>query len=180
MGIPAIAHACLSGKYDMLVLLLKYNADPNPMVGDEPLLHLVSRTGECRMLEKLLKAGANPDCVDRERRTAIMNMAGDEISDIEERIDLFVEYGADVDIVDIEGKTALHHSVDYNNVEMAQVLLANYCDPDIQDRYGNTPLHYLQEDNPILIQNFTDSFVDFSIQNKDGESLEKYLKIKNL
>jgi ankyrin repeat protein len=109
-----------------------------------------------------------------------MNMASIDLEDMEKRIDLFIEYGSDLDEVDMEGKSALHYAIEFNNIPLAQVLLLNYCDPDIQDRYGNAPLHYLQDSDSILVQIFVESFADFSIQNKDGESLEKYLKTKNL
>ena len=56
--------------------------------------------------------------------------------------DLLVEFGANVNEQDDEGRTALHHAALVNNSELALRLLKAGVDKDTVDNYGKTAAEY--------------------------------------
>ncbi|USE33832.1 ankyrin repeat domain-containing protein [Endozoicomonas sp. SCSIO W0465] len=49
--------------------------------------------------------------------------------------------GIDIDVLDSEGNTALHHAVSNHNLETVKTLLKFNADPNIRNNCGFTPLH---------------------------------------
>ena len=68
-----------------------------------------------------------------------------------------IKVGVDINQLDVEGKTAWHNlllmNIDKRSIDMTNVLIKNYANPNIQSPItGRTPLHLLmQTNNPILI-----------------------------
>lgn len=62
------------------------------------------------------------------------------------KIKILLEAGAKVDVVDGEGKTALHHAMQTRTIDSHTVhKLMRNANPKIQDEKGDTPLHYLRK-----------------------------------
>ena len=56
---------------------------------------------------------------------------------------MLIKFGIKINIQDYEYQfTALHYSVNLNNIKLTSLLLNANADPNIQDVLGNTPLHY--------------------------------------
>ncbi|KGO53435.1 hypothetical protein PEX2_060420 [Penicillium expansum] len=54
-------------------------------------------------------------------------------------VQVFLDYGAPIDLKGRDGKRALHLAADSRNLEMARLLLGNGASPKIKDSIGNTP-----------------------------------------
>lgn len=53
-----------------------------------------------------------------------------------------LDAGADINHQEVNGKTALHWAVRYNQVELTKVLLEAGADVTIKDKEEKTPLHF--------------------------------------
>ncbi|ARF09233.1 ankyrin repeat protein [Catovirus CTV1] len=71
--------------------------------------------------------------------------------------------------------TALHYSVNLNNIDQVDLLLKNNANPNLQDVYGNTILHYIiMEENMQLLNvvtefKYTDYTLNYNLWNIDGK-----------
>ena len=64
--------------------------------------------------------------------TPLIAFSGREISP--EAINILLENGADVNMVDKDGETALSHAVEYGNFEIALILLENNANPNLSNK----------------------------------------------
>ena len=53
-----------------------------------------------------------------------------------------IEYGADLNAVDFDGKTPLHHAMNYDYEKIIHIMLRKNAPLNVKDRWGNTPLDY--------------------------------------
>lgn len=67
---------------------------------------------------------------------------------------LFIENGADVDVQDEDGKTALHLATEYyGDLETVKTLIAAGADVNKEDKNDNTPLYYAIEESKADVVN---------------------------
>ena len=73
-------------------------------------------------------------------------------------LDVLVDHGARVDVVDPQGQTPLHTALANRNYNAAKILLEMGANPNAPDNEGNTPLHcfFLQDEDEVY-----DDGVDF-------------------
>jgi len=99
------------------------------------------------VVQLLLHNGADPDaqreCIESSCRSKfpLHIAAADCDSDL---VELLLQHGANVDVTDADGNTALHHSIVYrwNDVKsVVYVLLEKKADVNIVNRSGETPLY---------------------------------------
>jgi len=88
--------------------------------------------------------------------------------------ELLIKYKIDINAVDYEHEfTALHYVVTLGNVNITTLLMENGADPNIQDIYGNTPLHYgIMEHSyacimEIINNNYTTHTINYNLWNID-------------
>ena len=105
-----------------------------------------------------------------------------------------IKVGVDINQLDVEGKTAWHNlllmNIDKRSIDMTNVLIKNYANPNIQSPItGRTPLHLLmQTNNPILIlttleilnspklnNQFEDCQPDFQIKDSNKKTPLDYI-----
>lgn len=68
---------------------------------------------------------------------------------------LLLEHGADPNLRNYDGVTALHNAVYENQLDIVALLLEAGADPNIKDRFGNTAYDLAQRnENPNLIDFF--------------------------
>ena len=83
-------------------------------------------------VQNLLKKGANPNARNNDRETALMRavLPGEDTKTINE----LIRYGADINLADLEGNTALALAVKNRDESAVQILLKNGADPNSKDK----------------------------------------------
>ncbi|ELU06570.1 hypothetical protein CAPTEDRAFT_87613, partial [Capitella teleta] len=108
--------------------------------GNTPL-HWASSHGYVYSTEKLLRNGADPNKKNNVGSTALLKVAStNDQYVVEEIMDLLIEYGADINIVDLSGDTPLNHASVGGVVCAARKLLRNKADPNQKNNKGVTAL----------------------------------------
>jgi ankyrin repeat protein len=88
----------------------------------------------------------------------------------------FLSYGADVNMRDSKGATALHYAAAEGKLSAAILLLKHGADVDLADNSGNTPLHWaVWSGNLPIVEELERSGADFYRSNTHGTSPAKEL-----
>eukprot|EP00042_Codosiga_hollandica_P043722 m.419595 g.419595 ORF g.419595 m.419595 type:complete len:714 (+) comp56627_c0_seq57:71-2212(+) len=141
-GDTPVMTAVYKGKIDCLKHFVKAGCDLTiKNSSQETLLHAASRGGESEMVEHLLgipsilqTINAVDDCGSTVLMNTIANCSIDYVRSL-------VRAGADVDVRDKEGQTALHQAGVSGTVELLRVLLeASAASINVQDNSGQTAL----------------------------------------
>nr|XP_018904892.1 PREDICTED: uncharacterized protein LOC109035644 [Bemisia tabaci] len=116
----------------------KINVNSRSSSGGTPLLKAVLQ-GHRRIVEILLRNGANPNKTDDKNRTPLFVAA---VGNQDKIIELLVEHGGHVNTVCGDGKkTPLFYATSTNNMSLALLLLRLGADANVQNSKGLTPLH---------------------------------------
>jgi ankyrin repeat protein len=96
-------------------------------------LHLAAMNGRNGIAQLMLNAGTNPNALDWEGETAMLKFArqvygGGGGGGQAGLIDMFVKKGADLDVRDKDGHSALYYSIDHNQVDSSKILIAGGAD----------------------------------------------------
>ena len=94
-------------------------------------------------IKKAIQAGADKEERDSMLRTPLINAVMDCKFEI---IKLLIEFEAKINAQDINGKTALHFSTDCCDINILKYLLDQGANRKIPDKYGNTPLDCVYDD----------------------------------
>jgi ankyrin repeat protein len=90
--------------------------------------------------------------------------------DIDE-LEQSIAYGADIEMMDNEGKTALHKAAFSEDTVMARSLIAHGADVNAKDNFGNRPLHLaVASGNRIVAQSLVTYGADVDAKTKYGSS----------
>lgn len=169
------------GQTEEAKLLLRYTEDINvtDILGQTPLHGAC--THNTKLVELLLKNGADPNIRDREGRTAFyLAVRAGTIPTAK----LLLEYGADVNIQDRHGDAApmsldlRQHHVDLlwkaircGNIESTRMLLSGGADINLQDDFGHSTVHKVTIDGNLEA---FDLLLDYNpnlyILSKDGKT----------
>lgn len=158
--IPPLLEAISGCNENMIRLLLKYGADINiqlPIDGQNPLI--AAHNCPNKIWHLLLESGANPNLriQVKENVTVLMYLCSlhaglsdseHEIAkreEIRKKIKLLLEYGADPDLQDDNGKNALIWLTDLSRANsgtgvVTKILLDHGANPNVQSNKGNTAL----------------------------------------
>jgi len=90
-------------------------------------------------------------------------------------VEMLIESGIDINMQDNDNEfTALSYCVNRNNPILTAILLKGGANPNIQDFFGNTPLHYsiiegnLEIFNQLVGSKYTKDIINFNLYNIDS------------
>jgi len=138
-----------NGKLKQFEKLLTKGADPNyrdengdpqyrPVVMEQAAVHKDSM-----FLLLCLKHGANPDILDGYKSTPVIIEAAKHSR--LENVKLLVKYGANLNVQNKNGNTALHTAIAVKNYDIAFFLVSNGASLKIEDKWGYTPIDMLEK-----------------------------------
>ncbi len=156
-GDTALIIACRKRNAETVKLLLKHNANTtlenhNKKTAMWEAWNDSKKWGKSEIEEILIKNGVssikglgdeNIDETDKNGRTALMLVCE---KGVPEKVAELLEKGADPNIQDKRGKTALMFACK-SIPKKVELLLNNGASPNIQDNYGKTALYYLMDDD---------------------------------
>lgn len=124
---------------------VKVNTDLGDSNGMTGLMHCI-RNGNLECLRELLCGKANPDIKDSLGRTVLMLASQPQVMNISEGlqcefVNALIDAGANMNIRDYDGKTALMHAIEENlQAPAANILRARGANVNIPDKLGMTVL----------------------------------------
>ena len=87
------------------------------------------------------------------------------------RPDAIFDAGANLDLQDKYGNTALHYAAYCNHTEIAQALIAAGAEKNLQNKSGNTALHWAARDNHTeTAQALIAAGAKINLQDQDGNT----------
>lgn len=126
---------------------IKLEGDVNARVrGVAPLYH-ASRRGWGNIMELLLERGADIDAKSH-GETALLKVSKKGINDVA-LVQILLDYGADVNIQDSKGNTALYYAAMNKNMRMIDLLLENGAKTSIKNKRGDSPERILRTLNKV-------------------------------
>lgn len=111
----------------------------------QSLLQFATKEGDEQKVENLLKKGANPCVINKNRETLLHIAAAHGHLSILQTLLQCEDLNQMIDRVDGRGQTALHRAVQGNHDEIVEVLMKEEADFEICDLNGKTPLQLAQE-----------------------------------
>ena len=129
------------GRLDVVEYLIDHDrADVNEKddICNRTALHYASERGQIKVVELLLRKGAEFDAEDKDRRTPLTLAAGRGHNDVSLYL---IDKGADVNKKDRVKKTVLHHYVsESGDLKVVKLLLSKGAKIDAKDEGRRTPL----------------------------------------
>lgn len=176
--------AIVNGDYEEVKSLLESGVDPNFQNEWYPPLMKAVVYDQLQIISTLLLYGANIDYQRFDGENALMIAASKH--DHQEIFDFLIQCGADINIKDNYGWTALMYAANYGNYNAIRELIKLGATINIVDKDGRTPLIYAAKNGnwgsiPELIEGLVkknnhqsiQSFIDH--QDKDGITALMYV-----
>lgn len=165
----ALYYACCGLCYEAVALLLDNGANPNYLYNGHSILHKMAIKGPYEMIKLLLLSNIILiDLPDIHGKTALIISVLDCRNDV---AILLLQHGANPDIRDILGHTALYsvHLVNTRGYEMFEILLAHGANTGFLYDYIDTLLHNaVAHNNTKVIEMLIKYNADINIRNSRG------------
>ncbi|KAJ6244209.1 repeat protein [Anaeramoeba flamelloides] len=123
--------ACRNGSVKCVKLLIKHHAEINAIANTSPL-YFASENGNAKIIEMLLKAGADPNIRTLYLENSCLHI-GCKNGNFQ-AVQLLIGAGIDPNIINKDGLTPLHISVQEEYEEIVEFLLSCNCDVSILDK----------------------------------------------
>jgi len=118
-GFSSLILACYNGNIDMVVFLIKNNANLNYLSPEGTALMAAIVKGNFKMTEFLLQNGANPNLTNEAGISSLMYAVQFKNIPI---IKLLLQYNVNKMLLDIEGKSAFEYAIFTRNDEIINLL----------------------------------------------------------
>lgn len=133
----ALYQAIVSNNLEAIDLLLEHGANPNLIIDNQTLFHLISYTGNEKLAELFLSKGAIVDTKDTTGKTPLHYAA---YNDNIKMVKLLIDHGANVNISDQLMETPLFCSHDS---EVIDLLIENGADINAINSFGYSKIYNL-------------------------------------
>jgi ankyrin repeat protein len=153
--------AAQHGDQDSLQVLLDYGADVNfiGLDGNTPI-HSAARAGQSENLKLLLKQGANINTTNITKKSALMSAVEHGWQDRNSSaIQVLVDNGADIDMTDCDGNTALMHAAISSSLEGFKMLVQRGANIRTRNSKRLTVLM-------IAADHYNHDFIEYLLQSK--------------
>jgi len=162
--------ACSKGHLELVKWLLDQSKTPNAKDDSDwtPLI-ISASAGHTDIVKVLLEHGADVHAVTNQGRGALLYAASKNRLEI---VNTLLAQGADINKQDVLGQTPLHRSAGPGHDEVVKLII-NSQDSivDVQDRYGNTALHYAcEEERLITAKLLITAGANLEIENKEEKT----------
>jgi len=88
-----------------------------------------------------------------------------------EIVQILLDKGADPNLQDTRGDTALYLATEQNSLEVVQLLLDKRANPNLQNKYGETALHIaVEEENAEIVKLLLEKGANVDLQDRDGHT----------
>jgi uncharacterized protein len=151
-GVTPLGAAAFRGNVGVVDTLLAHGADAKiaDRTGKAPIVYAAA-FGFTAIVSRLIAAGVDPNARYGNDLTALMWAAGHDdgagLRDIEAVIELLVERGAQLDLADNRGRTALMIAAENGHATVVELLLRHGADRSLRDRDGKTALELATNDS---------------------------------
>ena len=154
---------------DVLSCLIKHGADVNERSNDylTPLM-LASKYEEMNAATLLVEHGADINLQDRNGETALFFGIDESVYRVKDVLKYLVENGADVNSRTAENSTPLMIASLNSSYAAMEFLVENGASLDLQDKNGDTALHYAVRGNDIRAINTLGALDAPKLLNKNG------------
>lgn len=140
-GYYCLQWAALNNRVAVIAYLLDQGCDINAAdTTGQTALHWSAVRGSIPALETLLRSGADLTCADS-RGYTVCHVAA-QYGQTAVLYHLAMKWGADIDIVDADGRTPLHWAAYKGFADTIRLLLVMGSRPLLTDREGCSPLHW--------------------------------------
>jgi ankyrin repeat protein len=164
-------------------LLLEYGANPNTCdKNGYNSLHLAVKSRSYDICKLILKYIHDINSRYNTGENALHIACNLQLVDITR---LLIENKINVNIQDFSHEiTALHYATLLNNKELVAILLTHNANPNLQDSFGNTVMHYCLIENNFEIfimlteSTFTKNIINMNVWNIDGD-IPLHIILKN-
>eukprot|EP00386_Alphamonas_edax_P006558 GDKI01021202.1.p1 GENE.GDKI01021202.1~~GDKI01021202.1.p1 ORF type:complete len:566 (-),score=134.32 GDKI01021202.1:471-2168(-) len=157
-----------AGRLDLLDMLLDFGANPNAknIWGSTPLHDICGhQNGDLEVATRILERGANVNEHGHHGFTPL-HMC----KNLPDTARLFLEWGADVNLVDVDGRTVLHHACMIGDMKSALLYIEKGCDIKQADKEGATVLHLRLGEKVDSCKKFIELGADVNAKDKYGKS----------
>lgn len=166
--------ACQTGKGDIAKYLLDHGADPNPVCEcSNTALYVTSFSyslyENTDLMKHLLDHGAHLNIIGQYSLSPLMVASKDRLEDV---VQLFLQYNADVNIKDYDDNTALIMSCNRGNFRVVEILLENKnIDINVRSKDGYTALMIsCNTKNFIITKALIENGADLYIKNNNDQT----------
>jgi serine/threonine-protein phosphatase 6 regulatory ankyrin repeat subunit B len=167
-GRTALISAAARGDLETVNALIARSADINvrDKRGYTALAHAIEARYDQVEDALLSKSNLDPNCRGLNGRPALLAYVW---RDDKERVEKLLARGADVNLQDNDGDTALHGAAESGNVEIVRLLLSKDAKLDVKNKQGGTPLMWAaargnEEAAALLLSQSADP----SLKDNDG------------
>ena len=140
-GYSALQWAALNNRVAVLSYLIDQGCDINASDGTgQSALHWSCVRGAIPALETLLRAGSDISTADS-RGYTVCHVAA-QYGQTSVLYHLLMKWGADIDVLDVDGRSPLHWAAYKGFADTCRLLLVMGARPTLADHEGCTPLHW--------------------------------------
>ncbi|XP_034943664.1 putative ankyrin repeat protein RF_0381 [Chelonus insularis] len=146
LDITPFQFACSKWSAKVIEILINHGGDINWInQNGQKALHFAAAGQDFEIIELLLTKGTCPNDRDYSDRTPLHILCNQLACPRAEVLKLFLQYGADIDALDIHKKTPLFYACKRGHLKAVKALLAHHAKVNHVDVFGMTPVYVAAE-----------------------------------